>query len=194
MLMISKRGFTPLEICAALKRRVGSILRFSFMSSRSPRSASLTGFTIIELLVVIAIIGVLASIVLTSLASARARARDARRISDLKQMLTAIAQLGDAQLTFEGCTSSGVRAATCTPTPNLSVLADPSSATVCPNPIVLGTPCDYRVVRRMAAGNPAANDYQICANLEQGSNTLTAGAVRIGDNTGNGIQQGDCAR
>jgi prepilin-type N-terminal cleavage/methylation domain-containing protein len=48
------------------------------------------GFTLIELLVVIAIIGLLSSVVLASLNSARVRARDAERITNLEQVRTAI--------------------------------------------------------------------------------------------------------
>ncbi len=54
------------------------------------------GFTLIELLVVIAIIGLLSAVVLASLNSARAKGRDARRISDLKQLQLALELAYDA--------------------------------------------------------------------------------------------------
>ncbi len=48
------------------------------------------GFTLIELLVVIAIIGLLSTLAVISLNSARQKSRDARRVSDIKQIQTAL--------------------------------------------------------------------------------------------------------
>jgi general secretion pathway protein G len=48
------------------------------------------GFTLIELLVVIAIIAILSTVVMAGLNSARLKGRDAKRLSDIKQVQAAL--------------------------------------------------------------------------------------------------------
>lgn len=59
-------------------------------------------FTLIELLVVIAIIGLLSTIVLVSLNRARAKARDAKRVGDLKQIANALEMFYDVTGSYPG--------------------------------------------------------------------------------------------
>jgi prepilin-type N-terminal cleavage/methylation domain-containing protein len=48
------------------------------------------GFTLIEVLVVVAIVGILAAAVIISFANTRARSRDTAKLSDVKQIQTAL--------------------------------------------------------------------------------------------------------
>lgn len=75
-------------------------MAYNFMWRRS------TGFTLIELLVVISIIGLLSSVVLASLNSARAKARDVRRISDVRQIQTALAIYRENHGYYPNCAGS----------------------------------------------------------------------------------------
>jgi prepilin-type N-terminal cleavage/methylation domain-containing protein len=85
------------------------------------------GFTLIELLVVIAIIGILSSVVLASLNSARRKSRDARRIADLKQIQVALELFYDSRASYPSSTSLLVGAGFIPQVPN-----DPSTQAAYP--------------------------------------------------------------
>lgn len=58
------------------------------------------GFTLVELLTVIAIIGILSTIVMTSLLTARKKGRDVKRIADIKQIQLGLEQYYNDNLKY----------------------------------------------------------------------------------------------
>ncbi|MFY9461764.1 MAG: prepilin-type N-terminal cleavage/methylation domain-containing protein [Candidatus Sungiibacteriota bacterium] len=108
------------------------------------------GFTLIELLVVIAIIGVLASIVLASLNSARKKSRDARRIADVKQIQLAL------ELSFDSSNAYPDALSTLAPTYIPAVPNDPLGTQA--------TPIPYKYCK------VSATSYHLGAALEESSN------------------------
>lgn len=65
-----------------------SLIRLSWIRFRNKKNKQ--AFTLIELLVVIVIFGILASLTMVGLSSVRIKSRDVKRISDIKQMQTAL--------------------------------------------------------------------------------------------------------
>jgi general secretion pathway protein G len=102
-------------------------------------------FTLIELLVVIAIIGLLASMAVIALNNARMKARDSRRVSDVRQMQTALEMYYLDQNTYPNaglawssvagwCISSGGQGWTATCTGTTYMGTSPAA----PTPVEIG--------------------------------------------------------
>ncbi|MES2967020.1 MAG: type II secretion system protein [Patescibacteria group bacterium] len=77
----------------------------NFMAHRMQR-----GFTLIELLVVITIVGLLASVVMASLANSRIAARDAARVSAVKEFQKALELYRNANSGSYPCATAGCAA------------------------------------------------------------------------------------
>jgi len=141
------------------------------------------GFTLIELLVVIAIIGILATIVLVSLNTARQKARDVRRIGDLRQIALAL------EMYYDDNTATGypgdAEAATCDDWVALvaGLEASPGYMTSVPHdPTTTRLECNVAVQNvdgRCYMYNAGANlaDYVLKARLEQTVNQAYSGDV-----------------
>ena len=149
--------------------------------NKKARMPARHGFTLIELLVVIAIIGILASIVLASLNSARRKSRDSRRVADMGQVRLAQELYFDSNRTYvvgatwaaltTGLTGNNCSAAACM----VSVPVDPLDTA--------GSEAgdDYHYASTDAAGAACAaapcTSYVVKATLEENNLTLLGNDV-----------------
>jgi len=127
------------------------------------------GFTLIELLVVIAIIGILASIVLVSLNNARSKARDVKRVGDMRGIQLALEGYYDDNQAYPGddgasaCANLTGIADELVPTYIASLPVDPGGTTL---------PYSYD-----AAGTADGQNYVLLADLEDTAHSSLAGDV-----------------
>ena len=159
------------------------------------------GFTLIELLVVIAIIGVLSGIVIVAVGDATARARDSRRLADVRQLAFVLERetaLGPAYA-LGVCTGANASTTACS-TPvdfrrgdvdivgkyfrHISDPGDPAAANFCGGATIAD--CNYSISSDpgVTGTDIRTNDYMICFALEtdvpgplgEGLNSIRTGA------------------
>ena len=137
-----------------------------FPKLRPHNHSGILGFTMIELLIVIAVIGILASLFITNYPSTQTSARDARRLSDIKQYQTAVESYANRNSGFypSYTTASGERLST--------TLCAPLGLTNCPEEPKLTN--FYRYQSNGSGGGAAtATSYVMWVQLENPRTPLT---------------------
>ena len=126
-------------------------------------NASQRGFTLIELLVVVAIIGLLASIVIASLNTARIKGRDARRVADVKQISLALEMSNDANGAYP------LNASTSLASYIAAVPSDPKS----------NLAYAYVALNGTGAASSTCASYHLGAKIEQTGSTALNSAAKM---------------
>lgn len=139
---------------------------FTLTASRGP----VKGFTLIELLVVIAIIGILSTLAVVALNNARQKARDAKRVSDIKQIQTALElYFGDQQgYPKQAAIVLGAGGTSCTGSTACTALDNSVAGFVNASAICSGVGCTVYMGQVPASPQPNGNAYTYCSAATAG--------------------------
>ena len=143
------------------------------------------GFTLIELLVVVAIIGLLSTLAVVALGNARKKANDAKRLSDVKQVQTALELYYTDNNQYPEAEIPGL------------TLGDANHTCLDAGGFVAAAACDTDAYMGLVPADPVADGsyvytsadgatYTIVATLEVGAGNFGAGVINA---TPNGTTQ-----
>lgn len=143
----------------------------------APSAVAKRGFTLIELLVVIAIIGILSSVVLASLNTARNKGTDAKIQSEIRSIAV------NAEIYYDNNNNSyGSTVSTCTTgifastNPNIAqILTDLTSATSAADPICYASSTAWAVQHQLTA-NTARFCMDSTGKVSSSTTAITSGA------------------
>ncbi len=140
------------------------------------------GFTLIELLVVIAIIALLSTSAAVAVNTVRVKARDTKRLSDLKQMAKALELFRDSDLDYmypiNESQQLGVEGAEC-----LDLYTGWNSTGGCDDPVMAVVPAPPGVseIDTYTYVSTDGFSYYIAANLEDNIQGMQGGIVYTND-------------
>jgi type II secretion system protein G len=132
------------------------------------------GFTLIELLIVIAIIGILATMVLGSLNAARIKARDAQRVSDLRQIRNALLLYYDDHGSYPNADGAPLQSSNPTEWNTLAAALAPYIRTLPVDPLNTGVapwrPWNNGIYAYLYVTASWYNEYDLIAQFEDHGN------------------------
>lgn len=136
------------------------------------------GFTLIELLVVIAIIALLSTLAVVALGSARQKSRDAKRLSDVKQIQTALELYFTDQNGYPTAPTGGVLGSTAAKCLGANGFHANTTGDTCTSPVYMGlVPSNPAPGGADYAYSASSTSYSITFTLEGDSGGFTTGQV-----------------
>lgn len=132
------------------------------------------GFTLIELLVVLAIIALLSTLAVVALGSARQKANDAKRLSDIKQIQTALELYYTDKNAYPVTPATGIALGTGSA---VCLGIGGFGGNGCADPYMAQIPQDPSATGYLYT-SANGTSYTLSTTLESGAGSLSAGAIQ----------------